>query len=144
MTDLSPNDLSHLSEEEFLALCPQGHHETGPDEVNNITFNTASEEIIRIDGEGFHYRGEFIADAGEAHRLMVTFLKDTLPISALSEEWLEARENAMCKHSAWAEDGVLKMANNDDGYYVETFASRKELEQFITYLRLQAGEAWPF
>ncbi len=34
-----------------------------------------TKEIIRIDSEGFHYRGEFIADAGEAHRLMVAFLQ---------------------------------------------------------------------
>ena len=33
------------------------------------------EEIIRLDKEGFHYRGQFIADAGEAHRLMVEFLR---------------------------------------------------------------------
>lgn len=26
---LAPNDLSHLSDEEFLALCPQGFHGTG-------------------------------------------------------------------------------------------------------------------
>ena len=32
MTDLSPNDLSHLSDEEFNALCPQGYHATGPAE----------------------------------------------------------------------------------------------------------------
>ena len=29
MTDLSPNDLSHLSDEEFNALCPQGYHAPG-------------------------------------------------------------------------------------------------------------------
>jgi hypothetical protein len=32
MTDLTPNDLSHLSDEEFNALCPQGYHATGPAE----------------------------------------------------------------------------------------------------------------
>jgi hypothetical protein len=37
----------------------------------------ATEEVIRIDKEGFHYKGEFIADAGEAHRLMVEFLNQT-------------------------------------------------------------------
>ncbi len=110
--------------------------------VNTITFNTASEEIIRIDGEGFHYRGEFITDAGEAYRLMVQFLRDHAWAYTPSPEWVEARENEMCKHSAWAEDGVLKMANNDDGHYVETFKSRQDLEQFITYLRLVAEEAW--
>ena len=30
MTDLNPNDLSHLSDEEFNALCPQGEHAPGP------------------------------------------------------------------------------------------------------------------
>jgi hypothetical protein len=30
MTDLTPNDLSHLSDEEFNALAPQGYHATGP------------------------------------------------------------------------------------------------------------------
>jgi hypothetical protein len=30
MTDLTPNDLSHLSDEEFNALCPQGYHAPGP------------------------------------------------------------------------------------------------------------------
>ena len=33
------------------------------------------EEVIRLDKDGFHYKGQFIADAGEAHRLMVEFLK---------------------------------------------------------------------
>ena len=30
MADLTPNDLSHLSDEEFLALSPQGEHAPGP------------------------------------------------------------------------------------------------------------------
>ena len=29
MTDLTPNDLSHLSDGEFNALCPQGEHAPG-------------------------------------------------------------------------------------------------------------------
>ena len=43
--------------------------------MNNITLNADTKEVIRIDNEGFHYNGQFIADAGEAHRLMVAFLK---------------------------------------------------------------------
>jgi len=43
--------------------------------ANCIKLNTPTEEVIRIDKEGFHYKGQFIADAGEAHRLMVKFLK---------------------------------------------------------------------
>ena len=33
------------------------------------------EEVIRLDKDGFHYRGQFIEDAGEAYRLMVEFLR---------------------------------------------------------------------
>lgn len=29
MTDLIPNDLSHMSDEDFNALCPQGEHAPG-------------------------------------------------------------------------------------------------------------------
>ena len=29
MNDLTPNDLSHMSDEDFNALCPQGHHAPG-------------------------------------------------------------------------------------------------------------------
>jgi hypothetical protein len=42
---------------------------------NAIQFKEGSTEVIRLDAEGFHYRGQFIADAGEAHRLLVEFLK---------------------------------------------------------------------
>ena len=34
MTDLTPNDLSHLSEDEFNALCPQGEHAPGPEPLS--------------------------------------------------------------------------------------------------------------
>jgi hypothetical protein len=35
--------------------------------------------IILIDAQGFHYRGQFIEDAGEAHRLLVEFLRAHQP-----------------------------------------------------------------
>jgi hypothetical protein len=34
MTDHIPNDLSHLSEEEFHSLCPQGEHAPGPEPLS--------------------------------------------------------------------------------------------------------------
>jgi hypothetical protein len=44
---------------------------------NTITFDegTPPNEVIRIDKDGFHYRGQFVEDAGEAHRLMLEFLR---------------------------------------------------------------------
>lgn len=58
--------------------------------TNSIGFyaNPASEEVIRIDAEGFHYRGQFIADAGEAHCLLVEFLREHQPESS----WKHADE----------------------------------------------------
>ena len=44
-----------------------------------VSFNNSTEEVIRITSEGFHYRGQFIADAGEAHRLLVEFLRQHQP-----------------------------------------------------------------
>ena len=45
--------------------------------TSQITFNAPSppEEVIRLDKKGFHYKGQFVADAGEAHRLMMAFLE---------------------------------------------------------------------
>lgn len=40
-----------------------------------VAFKESGDEVLRLDSEGFHYRDEFIADAGEAHRLMVTYLQ---------------------------------------------------------------------
>jgi len=63
------------------------------DSVNNIEFrvqgDNAPEEIIRLDSKGFHYRGQLIEDAGEAHRLMVEFLKQQTqpePVAPTDEE----------------------------------------------------------
>jgi len=48
--------------------------------TNSILLRQNTEEIIRVDKKGFHYNGQFIADAGEAHRLLVEFLrKNTKP-----------------------------------------------------------------
>lgn len=61
-------------------------HPITPPQMNNITFNTATEEVIRLDKEGFHYKGQFIADAGEAHRLMVEFLKQNTQLEEHSDD----------------------------------------------------------
>jgi hypothetical protein len=48
---------------------------------NSIVFGKCDpdSEVIRIDADGFHYRGRFIEDAGEAHRLLVEFLRREMP-----------------------------------------------------------------
>ena len=51
--------------------------------TNEIVFSELTEEVIRIDAQGFHYRGQFIEDAGEAHRLLVEFLRQHQP----NQQW---------------------------------------------------------
>jgi hypothetical protein len=66
-------DGQFTSAEKILAIADELETSTAE---NCITFAApTSEEVMRIDKEGFHYRGQFIADAGEAHRLMLEFLK---------------------------------------------------------------------
>lgn len=48
---------------------------TPPTSVFNVREVPARDEVIRIDAEGFHYLGQFIADAGEAYQLLVEFLR---------------------------------------------------------------------
>ena len=46
MTDLTPNDLSHLSDAEFHALCPQGEHAPGPEPLSPAALSPAAQAIV--------------------------------------------------------------------------------------------------
>ena len=60
MTDLSSNDLSHLSDEEFNALCPQGYHAPGPE----LLSPTAEAIFFAADGmQPRQYRGRALGAA---------------------------------------------------------------------------------
>lgn len=52
-----------------------------PPEDSSISFHMSptTDAVIRIDAKGFHYQGQFIDDAGEAHRLLVEFLRKHQP-----------------------------------------------------------------
>lgn len=41
MNDLTPNDLSHMSDKDFNALCPQGHHAPGAE-----PFSPAAQAVL--------------------------------------------------------------------------------------------------
>lgn len=42
---------------------------------NDITFN-CNGEIMKLTPEGMFYKGEFIADAGEAHKAFIQFMSN--------------------------------------------------------------------
>ena len=56
------------------------------EQANSISFQEGP-EVIRLDAKGFHYHGQFIEDAGEAHRLLVEFLRKHQPDS----DWQHAK-----------------------------------------------------
>jgi hypothetical protein len=69
---------------------------------NCITFAApVTEEVMRIDKEGFHYRGQFIADAGEAHRLMLEFLKQNTRAALAQPEPVAPTDKEL--HQLWQE-----------------------------------------
>jgi len=68
-TDFAPNSMTA----ELTDYVVTGN--TAQSDSITLQSGTAPEEIIRIDSKGFHYRGQFIEDAGEAHRLFVEFMR---------------------------------------------------------------------
>ena len=48
------------------------------------------------------------------------------------------------KHEFWVEGEppALKMANDDDGYYIQTFIGWKEVERFIQTMRAEAEKVF--
>ena len=71
--------------------------------ANCIKFcSPPTEEVLRLDKDGFHYRGQFIADAGKAHRLMVEFLKQNTKPEPTDDELLELMPEAMRDEFSYA------------------------------------------
>ena len=93
-----------IPEKDTLVLRARAALATTPPEppTSQIAFNAPSppEEVIRLDKEGFHYKGQFVADAGEAHRLMMAFLEQNTktkpepPTDEEIQEWADARLGA--------------------------------------------------
>ena len=67
--------MTDLHSEQVLSTNPlTGHFQQELVSAIHFYAPAGGEEVIRLDKDGFHYRGQFIEDAGEAHRLMVEFL----------------------------------------------------------------------
>ena len=86
---------------------------------NSIKFSDLSagmEEVIRLDKEGFHYRDQFIADAGEAHRLLVEYLKRNIqpePEGPTDEEWKALKDRLLDRHKTVGYQGEVFIYDRD-------------------------------
>lgn len=92
MTDLTPNDLSHMSDEDFNALCPQGHHAPGAEplspaaqEVDNAIADIEAQIEFTDLASGFNaYRS---AVAAAALRAAAIYCKrDAVVLMAIADE----------------------------------------------------------
>ncbi len=45
--------------------------------TNAFRFFNEETEVLRLDKEGFHYKGETINDAGEAYELFIEWMKNS-------------------------------------------------------------------
>jgi len=63
--------------EEYYVKSDQAPLAFNAQEKTVIRFFTSPshEPVIKITKDGLYYRGEFVPDAGEVHRLMVNFLQ---------------------------------------------------------------------
>ena len=102
MTELQPLKLTCSVPNSMTAEVPDYLVAGNTVKPNNIEFrlqgDNAPQEIIRLDSKGFHYRGQLIEDAGEAHRLMVEFLKQQTqpePVAPTDEEIMELMPQQM-------------------------------------------------
>ena len=69
------NPLEIMTEQDYAL---HGHD---PYPSNSIVFNASpTKEIARFTEEGFYYKGEFIEDAGEVHRLLKAALGELLVV----------------------------------------------------------------
>ena len=87
MTDIIPNDLSHMSDEDFNALCPQGHHAPGPEPLSpaaQAVLDAAFGRWMEIDDIYDGIPGEIAAAALRAAALYCK--RDSVILLSLADE----------------------------------------------------------
>jgi len=82
-------------------------------EDNKITFHLpqATEAIITLNKEGFHYKGKFIEDAGEAHGLLLTWLKTASTINPT--KYCSSCDEHVATNQFWTQQKCCRCAATD-------------------------------
>jgi len=83
-------------------------------EESNIQFRMTGipEEIIKLDANGFHYKGETVDDSGEAYRLFTEWLKRTNNICDLN------RNERIRKYTIEVREAAKEWWGGDDNFPV--------------------------
>jgi hypothetical protein len=91
MTDHTPNDLSHLSNAEFNALCPQGEHAPGPAPLSpaaQAVLDAANNELDHAPWDVSHLAKPTVAAVLRAVADQVTAVSTNLRQTKIRAEFL--------------------------------------------------------
>jgi len=50
------------------------------EQCNEFRFCKDQTEVLRLDDKGFHYKGQTVDDAGEAYRLFMNWMKNSIEL----------------------------------------------------------------
>ena len=83
MNDLTPNDLSHMSDEDFNALCPQGHHAPGAEPLS-----PAAQAVLDAFWKDLDFREDFtpINIAAALCAAAIYCKRDAVVLMAIADE----------------------------------------------------------
>ena len=81
MTDPTPNDLSHMSDEDFNALCTQGHHAPGAEQLS-----PAAQAVLNA-AINTPWESPFEHDIAAALRAAADHMRHEFPLSTEYTEW---------------------------------------------------------
>jgi hypothetical protein len=112
VTDHIPNDLSHLSEAEFNALCPQGEHAPGPEPLSpaaQAVLDAALETDFEIDFTNLDatLKASMKTVAAAALRAAADQVVPQTPVS----KYLEDYESGVWEANYDARTGLLAIAD---------------------------------
>jgi hypothetical protein len=91
MTDATPNDLSHLSDDEFHALCPQGEHAPGGEPLSP----GAQAVLNALNMDELNGLQQLLA---RAHAISVLRTLAGMPVMWINEDYLLAIANELEAH----------------------------------------------
>ena len=75
---LTPEDVSFV-----VVALEEAYEEVNTcsiEQCNEFRFFKDQTEVLRLDGKGFHYKGQTVDDAGEAYRLFMDWMKNSIEL----------------------------------------------------------------
>jgi len=90
-----------------------------PSPESLFVFMLGNHEFLKLDEQGFHYKGDVVHDAGIAYRLFVEWMKESkqAALTGLAETSREI-EDIPCKDHPDAPHGFLRDESHSSGRYV--------------------------